>query len=216
MAADFAASFERTCVSTLGRSADCRDRGAARNGRDEDAAALASRTSSVAHRLRSDRGGVHANSMLLVCTAAADGFRPVPASPLIVAVLAAGLWRCSGRGVPALLHVGIDRRITVTGRDGRSRTGVILDDSYVGAWLTTIVWRQDGMPWWRSARTVVVLPDTLPRGRIPAAARRASLRASRRGRREQAARRPVDRRARPARRFGRRSPAFGCAPSRYR
>jgi hypothetical protein len=65
--------------------------------------------------------------------------------------------------VPALLHVGIDRRITVTGRNGRSRAGVILDDSYVGAWLTTIVWRWDGMPWWHPARAIVVLPDTLPR-----------------------------------------------------
>jgi hypothetical protein len=81
---------------------------------------------------------------------------------IILAVLVSGLWRCTGRGVPALLHVGIDRRITVTDREGRSRAGVILDDSYVGAWLTTIVWRRDAMPWWRPARAIVVLPDTLP------------------------------------------------------
>jgi len=87
----------------------------------------------------------------------------LPAAAAILAVLASGLWRCTGRGVPALLHVGIDRRITVTDRDGRSRAGVILDDSYVGAWLTTIVWRRDGMPWWRPARTMLVLPDTLGR-----------------------------------------------------
>ena len=87
----------------------------------------------------------------------------LPAAAAIVAVLASGLWRCTGRGVPALLHVGIDRRITVTDCDGRSRTGVILDDSYVGAWLTTVVWRWDGMPWWRPAHAIVVLPDTLPR-----------------------------------------------------
>jgi len=80
----------------------------------------------------------------------------------IVAVLTSGLWRCTGRGVPALLHVGIDRRITVTDRDGRSRDGSILDDSYVGARLTTIVWRADGEPWWRPARAILVLPDTLP------------------------------------------------------
>jgi len=86
----------------------------------------------------------------------------VPASAVVLAVLFSGLWRCTGRGVPALLHVGIDRRITVTGRDGRSRAGTILDDSYVGAWLTTIVWRADGMSWWRPARAIVVLPDTLP------------------------------------------------------
>ena len=87
----------------------------------------------------------------------------VPGALVVLAVLVAGLWRCTGRGVPALLHVGIDRRITVTGYDGRSRVGAILDDSYVGEWLTTIVWRPDAMPWWRPARAIVVLPDMLPR-----------------------------------------------------
>jgi len=86
----------------------------------------------------------------------------VPASAVVLAVLVSGLWRCTGRGVPALLHVGVDRRITVTGRDGRSRAGTILDDSCVGAWLTTIVWRADGRSWWRPAPVIVVLPDTLP------------------------------------------------------
>jgi len=80
----------------------------------------------------------------------------------VLAVLVSGLWRCTGRGVPALVHVGIDRRVTVTDRDGRSRDGAILDDSYVGARLTTIVWRADGDPWWRPARAILVLPDTLP------------------------------------------------------
>ena len=63
--------------------------------------------------------------------------------------------------MPALLHVGIDRRITVTDCNGRSRAGAILDDSYVGAWLTTIVWRWDESPWWYPATTIVVLPDML-------------------------------------------------------
>ncbi len=79
----------------------------------------------------------------------------------ILAVLASGLYRCTGRGVPALLHVGTDRLITVTGRDGRSRQGTILDDSYVGARLTTIVWRADRDPWWRPSRAILVLPDAL-------------------------------------------------------
>jgi Membrane-bound toxin component of toxin-antitoxin system len=86
-----------------------------------------------------------------------------PGMLLVLAVLAAGLWRCTGRGLPALLHIGLDRRITVTGCDGRSRAGAILDDSYVGAWLTTIVWKPDGCAWWRPARTIVVLPDMLSR-----------------------------------------------------
>jgi hypothetical protein len=86
----------------------------------------------------------------------------VPIASAILGVLWSGLRRCAGRGVPALLHVGLDRRITVTDRDGRSCDGAILDDSYVGAWLTTIVWRADGTPWWHPARAIVVLPDTLP------------------------------------------------------
>ena len=80
----------------------------------------------------------------------------------VLAVLASSLWRCTGRGVPAIVHVGLDRRITVTDRDGRSRSGAILDDSYVGVCLTTIVWRDDRAPWWRPARAILVLPDTLP------------------------------------------------------
>lgn len=82
---------------------------------------------------------------------------------LAVAVAAArGLWRCAGRGVPALLNVGDERRLTATGRDGRFRDGTILDDTYVGACLTTIVWRPDGAAWYRPARSIVILPDMLP------------------------------------------------------
>lgn len=81
---------------------------------------------------------------------------------IVLAVLASGLWRCSGRGVPAILHVGTDRRITVSARDGRSRSGAILDDSYVGSRLATIVWRPDGEAWWRPAHAILILPDTLP------------------------------------------------------
>jgi hypothetical protein len=80
----------------------------------------------------------------------------------IAATLAAGLRRCTGRGVPALLSVGIDRRITVIDRNRRSLAGSILDDSYVGAYVAVVVWAGDGDPWWRPARAVMILPDTLP------------------------------------------------------
>jgi hypothetical protein len=81
---------------------------------------------------------------------------------LVASVATRGLWRCRGRGVPALLHVGIDRRLTVTGRDGRSRDGVVRDDSYVGALVTVIVWRPDGARWWQPSESILMLPDTLP------------------------------------------------------
>jgi hypothetical protein len=73
-----------------------------------------------------------------------------------------GFRRCAGRDVPALLHVGLDRRITATSRDGRSRDGAILDDSCVGSFLTTIVWRPDAARWFEPARSIVLLPDSLP------------------------------------------------------
>ncbi len=50
----------------------------------------------------------------------------VPGTAVVAAVLFSGFWRCTGRGLPALLHVGIDRRLAVTGCDGRSREGAIL------------------------------------------------------------------------------------------
>jgi hypothetical protein len=80
----------------------------------------------------------------------------------VLSVLVTSLRHCSGRGVPALVHVGIDRRIAVTDRTGRSRAGAILDDSYVGAALTTIVWSADRDRWWRPARTIFIVPDSLP------------------------------------------------------
>lgn len=77
-------------------------------------------------------------------------------------VAARAFWRCTGRGVPALVHVGHDRRITTSSRDGRSHDGVVLDDSYVGAWVTTIVWRRDGASRLAPAESILILPDTLP------------------------------------------------------
>jgi len=85
----------------------------------------------------------------------------IAAVPAIVALAIAGLSGCSGRGLPALLHVGADRRITFTDRGGRSRNGAILDDSFVGARLATIVWRPDGSSAFRPARTLLVVPDML-------------------------------------------------------
>jgi hypothetical protein len=80
----------------------------------------------------------------------------------IAGVAVRGLWRCTGRGVPALLHVGHDRRLTASTRDGRTHDGSILDASYVGARITAIVWRSDRLAWYAPSSTILVLPDTLP------------------------------------------------------
>jgi hypothetical protein len=99
---------------------------------------------------------------ILVLLLPLDAWMTPAALLAIVGVAARGFWRCTGRGVPALLHVGDDRRLTATTRDGRSRDGSILDASYVGASLTTIVWRPDRAPRFRLARTILILPDMLP------------------------------------------------------
>ena len=85
------------------------------------------------------------------------------ANVAVFAALALGYRQTVGGGVPALLQAGADRRIVVRDRKGRLRDGSILDDSYVGAWLTTVVWRADGDSRWRPARTILVLPDTFAR-----------------------------------------------------
>jgi hypothetical protein len=78
---------------------------------------------------------------------------------LAVAVSALrGLRATIGAGVPRSVRVGIDRRLTLTARDGRQHAGEIVGESYVGAGLATIVWRPDHA---RRTRTLLVLPDTL-------------------------------------------------------
>jgi len=93
----------------------------------------------------------------------------LPLDPWVIAaalvaiglVAVRGLRRCAGRDVPAGIEVGLDRRLTVTPRGGRVREGSILDDSYVGERLTTIVWRPDNARWYEPARTIVILKDSL-------------------------------------------------------
>jgi hypothetical protein len=91
-----------------------------------------------------------------------DGWASLAALVTLCGVAARALWRCTGRGVPALLHVGYDRRITASSRDCQSRNGSILDDSYVGAILTTIVWRPDAATRFARAESILILPDALP------------------------------------------------------
>lgn len=103
-----------------------------------------------------------AASSVLTLLLPIDAWVKVAAILVICGVATRGLWRCTGRGVPALLHVGHDRRITASARDGRSRDGSILDASYVGARMTTIVWRPDCASRFAFAQSILILPDTLP------------------------------------------------------
>ena len=107
-----------------------------------------------------------------VATAALVGSLPLTAAcklgagAAVAGATLAGIRACAGRGVPALLLVGVDRRIVVWRRDGRSQAGAILDSTYVGARLTSIVWRPDEPGGgWRIVlppRTLLLLADSLP------------------------------------------------------
>jgi len=77
----------------------------------------------------------------------------------IVVAAASAIERIVGPAAPAGLAVGLDRRIAVTARNGRTRRGAILADSYVAAHVTTIVWRPDGG---RCTRTLLIACDMLP------------------------------------------------------
>ena len=69
--------------------------------------------------------------------------------------------RAMRRSVPALIHLGLDRRIAITGGDGHTREGTVLPATYVGARVVSVVWRPDGWSRWRPAPALLLLPDML-------------------------------------------------------
>jgi hypothetical protein len=116
-------------------------------------------------RLRRSRLAPAALVAVYAATAALLVALPLPPALLLwgaIGIALAGalaLRSIIGSAAAAKLVVGLDRRIAVTRRDGRAAAGVVLGDSFVGARLTTIVWRPDGA---RLVRALIVVPDTLP------------------------------------------------------
>ncbi|MFO1324167.1 MAG: protein YgfX [Burkholderiales bacterium] len=94
---------------------------------------------------------------------------PIPAwqqSALCVAVVA---WALGAFRVTALrrstlavteLRLTADRALVARMGDGRLVAGHVRDATYVGAWVTCVVWRADGTRW---SRAVMLVPDMLPR-----------------------------------------------------
>jgi toxin CptA len=64
-----------------------------------------------------------------------------------------------GRFAVTELRLAPDLILVACMGGGRLVAGHVRAATYVGAWVTTIVWRPDG--WWWS-RTVLILPDMLP------------------------------------------------------
>jgi hypothetical protein len=58
------------------------------------------------------------------------------------------------------LRLMADRTVVACMGDGRLVAGHLRDATYVGAWVTCVVWRADGAHW---SRAVLVVPDMLPR-----------------------------------------------------
>lgn len=65
----------------------------------------------------------------------------VAGAALVVLVAVRELERCGGQGVPALLHVGIDHRLTVTDACGRSHDGEVRPGTYVAVSCICLRWR---------------------------------------------------------------------------
>jgi hypothetical protein len=67
-------------------------------------------------------------------------------------------WRAMPWSIVAL-ELGADLRLAITERSGRRIEAAVRPESYVSAWLTTIVLRPDGA---RLSRAMTILPDMLP------------------------------------------------------
>jgi hypothetical protein len=103
---------------------------------------------------------------LLACVAIAM----LPFDPVLIAfvTLGIGVWAGDRAHVVALrrgpratrsLWLSGDRMIVVRNGAGQLTAGCVRTSTYVGARLTTIVWRPDGA---RRSRAEVILPDMLP------------------------------------------------------
>jgi hypothetical protein len=93
---------------------------------------------------------------------------PVDSALLGLAILAIVVWTgdrvhvvAMRRGPRAVRSIELraELQLTVVAGDGSCRQGRVRADSYIGARITTIVWKRDRA---RFARAILVLPDMLP------------------------------------------------------
>ena len=98
-------------------------------------------------------------------TASVLGLLPVPlvvrtAGVLLVVAACTFALRGLRRQAGAQVTIGLDRGISVACRERAVERGSVLGDAYVGAWLTTIVWRPGRS---RLPRTLLVVRDAVER-----------------------------------------------------
>ena len=118
--------------------------------------------------LRASRVAGTAIGMLAAATIALTLATPLPPAPQMAAVVAIIVWAglafygdALHRGRYAVTEVRLapDLILVAYMADGRLVAGHVRASTYVGSWLTTIVWRPDGARW---SRTILLLPDMLP------------------------------------------------------
>jgi len=91
--------------------------------------------------------------------------QPLHQMAMVVAVVAWAAWSFQvdalrrGRFAVTEVRLAPDLMLLVCMGDGRLVAGQVRASTYIGAWVTTIVWRPDGRRW---ARALLVLPDMLP------------------------------------------------------
>ena len=174
--ADVAPRVGRTADSAASRSAVCN----ARHAHCRLSIHVVARTLAAGRRGHRRRGAGHAGGRALL--------------PLAAVAACAGLRRRARVGVGRVPHAGAcaaARDAVVAAAAGAESAGRGDVAATAGSWPATcerrpmsrprsrrIVWRPDGARW---SRAILVLPDMLPRGRLPPAARDAALRAQRRG-----------------------------------
>jgi hypothetical protein len=125
-----------------------------------------------AHVLRIELGASRWASVLIcvawLATAALVAWLPVAVMPRLLLAIGMGVYaiavlrRCATRSSPrAIVGIELDagRVVCMTERCGGRVEGALQPDSYVSAWVTTVVMRPKGR---RLLRSTVILPDMLP------------------------------------------------------
>jgi hypothetical protein len=124
-----------------------------------------------AHALRIELAPSRVASALIcvasLATATLVAWLPVGAAVRAPLVIGTGvhaivvLRRCATRSSPRAIvgiEIAVDRTVRMTERSGERMEGVLRADSYVSAWVTTVVMRPEGR---HLLRSTVVLPDML-------------------------------------------------------
>ena len=101
-------------------------------------------------------------TLAIVFLLPADAWQQAGAVFLVVTWAAAIFWVVAlrrSRFAITELRLAPDLVLVVHRGDGRLVAGHVRRSTYVGAWLTSIVWRADGAFW---SRAILIVPDMLP------------------------------------------------------